>query len=50
MSAAMLPPYVVLIGPFAAGLIGKPAYLSSIHALMVPLMIVAMLRKRTECS
>ena len=48
MSAAMLLPYFVLIGPSAAGLIGKAAFLASMHALMLPLMIVAMLRRRTE--
>lgn len=48
MSAAMLLPYVVLVGPFAAGIIGKAAFLSSMHILMLPLMLVAMLHRRAE--
>ena len=50
MSAAMLLPYIVRIGPFAARQIGKTAFLASMHALMVSLMIVAMLRRRTDYS
>jgi len=50
MSAMMLLPYLVLVGPFAAGLIGKAAFLASMHVLMFPLMLFAMIRRRAEYS
>ncbi|HEX6400264.1 MAG TPA: hypothetical protein VF108_07335 [Actinomycetota bacterium] len=48
MSAAMAGPYVVLVGPFLVGMIGKGAFLSAMHVLMLPSMYVAMALRRVE--
>ena len=43
MDVAMGLPYVILIAPFAIGAISASTFLVSMHALMLPCMIVAML-------
>jgi hypothetical protein len=48
MSAAMAAPYVVLVGPFLGGVIGKGAFLAAMHVLMLPSMYVAMALRRHE--
>jgi deazaflavin-dependent oxidoreductase (nitroreductase family) len=48
MGAAMLLPYVVLIGPFLAGRLSAGTFLGAMHALMLPCMIVAMLARRDQ--
>lgn len=48
MSAAMAIPYLVLVVPFAAGLIGKASFLGAMHVLMLPCMYVAMVRRRAD--
>ena len=48
MSVAMAAPYVVLVGPFLGGVIGKGAFLSAMHVLMLPSMYVAMALHRDE--
>jgi hypothetical protein len=48
MSAAMAIPYVVLIGPFLAGGIGKASFFAVTHALMLPSMYGAMAIRRDE--
>lgn len=48
MSAAMAAPYVVLVGPFLGGVIGKGAFLAAMHVLMLPSMYVAMAIRRDE--
>jgi flagellar biosynthetic protein FliP len=48
MSAAMVAPYVVLVGPFLGGVIGKGAFLAAMHVLMLPSMYVAMVLRRDE--
>jgi deazaflavin-dependent oxidoreductase (nitroreductase family) len=50
MAEAMFVPYVLLIGPFAGGLIPPSAFLSAMHVLMLPAMIVVMLSRREEYS
>jgi hypothetical protein len=46
MSGAMIVPYTVLVGPFAAGLLAKGTFLSAMHVLMLPCMYVAMVHRR----
>jgi deazaflavin-dependent oxidoreductase (nitroreductase family) len=48
MSGAMIVPYVLLVGPFAAGVLAKGTFLSAMHVLMLPCMYVAMVRRREE--
>jgi hypothetical protein len=48
MSAAMMVPYVLLVGPFAAGFLSKGTFLSAMHVLMLPCMYLAMVRRREE--
>jgi hypothetical protein len=48
MSAAMMVPYVLLVGPFAAGFLSKGTFLSAMHVLMLPCMYLAMVRSREE--
>jgi len=48
MSVAMAVPYVLLVGPFAVGLIEKEAFLVAMHVLMLPCMYVAMIHRREE--
>jgi deazaflavin-dependent oxidoreductase (nitroreductase family) len=48
MGAAMLLPYVVLIGPFLAGRLSAGTFLGAMHALMLPCMVVAMLARRDQ--
>jgi deazaflavin-dependent oxidoreductase (nitroreductase family) len=48
MAIAMTIPYVLLIGPYSAGALSEAAFLGAMHLLMIPLMIVAMLRRRDE--
>lgn len=48
MSVAMVVPYVLLVGPFAAGLVEKGTFLGAMHVLMLPCMYVAMLLRREE--
>jgi hypothetical protein len=48
MSGAMIVPYALLVGPFAAGLLAKGTFLSAMHVLMLPCMYVAMIHRRGE--
>ncbi len=48
MSAAMLAPLPVLIGPFWAGVLSGGALLAAMHILMLPAMVIAMLHRRDE--
>jgi hypothetical protein len=48
MSAAMAIPYVVLIGPFFAGVIGSASFLAVMHVLMLPSMYGVMALRRDE--
>lgn len=48
MSIAMVAPYVVLLGPFLVGMIGKGVFLAAMHALMLPSMYVAMALRRDD--
>ncbi|HEX6581904.1 MAG TPA: nitroreductase family deazaflavin-dependent oxidoreductase [Actinomycetota bacterium] len=48
MSAAMIVPYVLLVGPFAAGLLAKGTFLGAMHVLMLPCMYLAMIHRREE--
>jgi hypothetical protein len=48
MSVAMILPYILLVGPFAAGLLAKGTFLSAMHVLMLPCMYVAMVHRRGE--
>jgi hypothetical protein len=48
MSTAMAVPYILLIGPFLAGMIGKAPFLAVMHALMLPSMYVAMVLRRDD--
>jgi deazaflavin-dependent oxidoreductase (nitroreductase family) len=50
MGAAMLVPYLVLIGPFLAGRLSAGSFLGAMHALMLPSMVVAMLARRDQYS
>ena len=48
MSAAMIVPYALLVGPFAAGLLAKGTFLGAMHVLMLPCMYLAMIHRREE--
>lgn len=48
MAGAMILPFVLLIGPHSAGLLSGGALLAFMHALMLPLMLVVMLRRYDE--
>jgi flagellar biosynthetic protein FliP len=48
MSIAMAVPYVVLLGPFLAGVIEEGPFLGAMHVLMLPSMYVAMVLRRDE--
>jgi copper chaperone CopZ len=48
MGVAMYVPFVVLFVPFWAGLLSGDALMIAGHVLMLPLMVVAMLRRRDE--
>jgi hypothetical protein len=48
MSAAMIVPYLLLVGPFEAGLLTKGTFLGAMHALMLPCMYLAMIHRREE--
>lgn len=48
MAIAMIVPYVLLIGPYSAGALSEAAFLGAMHLLMIPLMILAMLRRRDD--
>jgi putative intracellular protease/amidase len=48
MSAAMYVPFVALLVPFWAGAISGSTLMTFGHVLMVPAMVVAMLRRRSE--
>ena len=48
MDAAMLLPYVLLIGPYGAGLLSAGALLGGEHLLMLPFMFLVMLRRYEE--
>ena len=48
MGAAMYLPFVVLFVPFWAGVLSGEALMTAGHVLMLPLMAVAMLRRRDE--
>jgi len=48
MSGAMMVPYVVLVGPFVAGLLAKGTFLSAMHVLMLPCMYLAMVHRRGQ--
>jgi deazaflavin-dependent oxidoreductase (nitroreductase family) len=50
MGAAMIVPYLVLIGPFLAGRLSAGSFLGAMHALMLPCMVVAMLARRDQYS
>jgi deazaflavin-dependent oxidoreductase (nitroreductase family) len=50
MGAAMLVPYLVLIGPFLWGRLSAGSFLGAMHALMLPCMVVAMLARRDQYS
>lgn len=50
MGTAMLIPYLLLIGPFEAGLISRAGLLIGEHALMLPAMVLAMLHRHDEYS
>lgn len=50
MAVAMFVPYLLLIGPFAGGLISPSVFLSAMHVLMLPAMVVVMLSRREEYS
>jgi hypothetical protein len=48
MDVAMVLPVVLLIGPYSAGMLSGEALLGLMHALMLPFMFVAMLRRYDE--
>jgi deazaflavin-dependent oxidoreductase (nitroreductase family) len=48
MGGAMIVPYALLVGPFAAGLLAKGTFLSAMHVLMLPCMYVALIHRREE--
>jgi hypothetical protein len=48
MDAAMLLPFVLLIGPYAAGLLSDGALMGVEHLLMLPFMFLVMLRRYDE--
>jgi flagellar biosynthetic protein FliP len=48
MSAAMYVPFLLLLGPYALGMISGAALMLGGHVLMLPAMLLAMLRHRYE--
>lgn len=48
MSAAMYVPFLLLLGPYALGMISGAALMLGGHVLMLPAMLLAMLRHRHE--
>jgi len=48
MSAAMYGPFIILFLPYWAGLISAGGLFTLGHLLMLPVMLLAMLRRRTE--
>jgi hypothetical protein len=48
MDASMVLPFVMLIGPYAAGLLSGSALLGVEHMLMLPFMFLVMLRRYEE--
>jgi hypothetical protein len=48
MGAAMVLPFVLLIGPYWAGLLSAEAFLGLEHLLMLPFMLLVMLRRYEE--
>jgi deazaflavin-dependent oxidoreductase (nitroreductase family) len=48
MGGAMIVPYALLVGPFAAGFLAKGTFLSVMHVLMLPCMYFAMIHRREE--
>jgi hypothetical protein len=48
MDVAMVLPIVLLIGPYLGGMLSGEALLGLMHALMLPFMFVAMLRRYGE--
>lgn len=48
MDAAMILPFVLLIGPYWAGLLSGGALMGVEHLLMLPLMFIVMLRRYDE--
>jgi flagellar biosynthetic protein FliP len=48
MSAAMIVPYVLLVGPFELGLLEEGTFLGAMHVLMLPCMYLAMIHRREE--
>jgi hypothetical protein len=50
MAGAMFFPFIVLIGPYGAGLLSGGALLGVMHVLMLPCMLAVMVRRRSEYS
>jgi hypothetical protein len=50
MAGAMVAPYLLLIVPFSAGWLSAEVFLATMHLLMLPSMVVAMLYRRGEYS
>lgn len=48
MGAAMYAPFLVLLGPYWAGVVSGEALMTAGHVLMLPAMVVAMLLRRDE--
>jgi hypothetical protein len=48
MAGAMLFPFILLIGPYGAGLLSGGALLAMMHILMLPCMVAVMLYRREE--
>jgi drug/metabolite transporter (DMT)-like permease len=48
IGTSLLIPYVALVGPFLVGRISAESFTTSMHALMLVLLIVAMLHRRNE--
>jgi hypothetical protein len=48
MAGAMFLPYLLLVGPYAAGVISGDAFLFGMHVLMLPFMFLVMLRRYDE--
>jgi len=50
MAAAMYLPFIVLFGPYWAGLVSAETMLLAGHVLMLPCMVAVMLHRREEYS
>lgn len=48
MAGAMFLPFIVLIGPYGAGLLSGGALLATMHVLMLPSMLAVMARHRDD--